>query len=56
MHKARMKQLSNMHIGDRARSMPIINVALDDHRAKFQPIMIKCEGTIVDQPISVLFD
>ena len=43
-------------VGDVARSMPRINVALDDHQAEYQPTMIECEGMIVDQLVSVLFD
>ncbi len=43
-------------VGDVERTMPRINVALDDHQAEYQPTMIECEGMVVDQPICVLFD
>jgi len=43
-------------VGDVARSMPKINVALDDHQEDFQPAMIKCEGMIAKQPVFILFD
>lgn len=39
-----------------ARRMPRINVAFDDHQAEYQPTMIECEGMIVDQLASILFD
>lgn len=43
-------------VGEVPRSMPRINVALDDHQVEYQPTMIECEGMISKQPISVLFD
>lgn len=43
-------------VGEMARSMPRINVALDDHQAEYQPTMIECEGTITKQSVPVLFD
>lgn len=43
-------------VGEVARSMPRINVALDDHQAYFLPTMIECEGTIVKHHVSILFD
>ena len=59
-HKAQTEQLSNMQVvsmvGDIARSTPKISATLDDHQAEYQPIMIECEGMIVDQPIFILFD
>jgi len=36
--------------------MPIIDVALDDDQAEYQPTMIECEGMIVNQHVSILFD
>jgi len=35
-------------VGEVVRSMPIINVAFDDHQAKYQPTMIECEGMIAN--------
>eukprot|EP00253_Pinus_taeda_P010510 PITA_10510 len=60
LRKARTEQFLNMQeasiVGDIARSMPRINVALDNHQAEYQPTMTECEGMIVDQPVSILFD
>ena len=39
-----------------AGSMPIINAALDDHQAKYQPTMIECDGMIAKQAVSILFN
>jgi len=43
-------------VGEVTRSMPRINVALDDHQAEYWPTMIECEGMITNQPIYILFD
>lgn len=42
-------------VGDIARSMPKIKVALDDHQVEYRPTMIECEGMISDQHVYVLF-
>lgn len=55
-----MEQLSNMQEasidGDKAQSMPKINVALHHHQVEEQPTMIECEGMIVDKLVSILID
>eukprot|EP00253_Pinus_taeda_P029843 PITA_29843 len=43
-------------VGDVEHTMPRINVSLDDHQAEYQPTMIKCEGMVVDQLVSLLFN
>jgi len=43
-------------VGEVARNIPKINVALDNHQAEYHPTMIKCEGMIAKQPVLVLFD
>lgn len=43
-------------LGEVVRSMPKINVALNDHQAEYQPTMIECKGMIANQLVSVLFD
>lgn len=43
-------------MGDVARSLPIINAALEDHQVEFQPTMISFEGKILDQVVSILID
>jgi len=43
-------------MGKVARSIPKINVSLEDHQTEFQPTMVEFEGTVFDQTISILID
>jgi len=43
-------------MGEVARSIPKINVALEDHQAEFQPTMVEFEGKFFDHTISMLID
>lgn len=43
-------------VGDVARIIQNINVALDDHQVKYQSAMVEFEGKIVDHSISILID
>ena len=43
-------------MGEVARSIPNINVALEDHQGEFQPTMVEFEGTIFYQTCSILID
>eukprot|EP00253_Pinus_taeda_P002728 PITA_02728 len=54
------EQLSQIHevstVGEVGRSIPRINVALDDRQAEYQPTMVEFEGKISDLTIAVLID
>jgi len=39
-----------------AKSIPKINVALEEHQVEYQPTMVEFEGKIFDQAIFVLID
>eukprot|EP00253_Pinus_taeda_P019525 PITA_19525 len=58
-HKA-VDQISQIHeastVGDVARSVPRINVALEDRQAEYQPTMVEFEGKISNLSIAVLID
>lgn len=43
-------------VGEIERSLPKINVALEDHQAEFQPTMIEFEGKLFGQTVSILID
>eukprot|EP00253_Pinus_taeda_P008592 PITA_08592 len=53
-------QISQIHeastVGDVARSVPRINVALEDRQAEYQPSMVEFEGKISNLSIAVLID
>eukprot|EP00253_Pinus_taeda_P017986 PITA_17986 len=55
-----MEQLSQIHeasiVGEVGRSVPRINVALEDRQAEYQPTMVEFEGNISDLTVSVLID
>eukprot|EP00253_Pinus_taeda_P012189 PITA_12189 len=54
------EQLSQIHeastVGEVGRSVPIINAALEDRQAEYQPTMVEFEGKISNLAISVLID
>eukprot|EP00253_Pinus_taeda_P026609 PITA_26609 len=54
------EQLSQIHeasiVGEVGRSVPRINVALEDRQAEYQPTMVEFEGKIPNLTISVLID
>eukprot|EP00253_Pinus_taeda_P019990 PITA_19990 len=54
------EQLSQIHkastVGKVGRSIPRINVALEDRQAEYQPTMVEFEGKISNLTISVLID
>eukprot|EP00253_Pinus_taeda_P004982 PITA_04982 len=54
------EQLSQIHeastIGEVRRSVPRINVALDDRQAEYQPTMVEFEGKISNLAITILID
>ena len=57
------KTVSNIHtiqeemtVGDLARTMPKINVALENRQANYQTSMVEVEGNINQIPISILID
>eukprot|EP00253_Pinus_taeda_P012349 PITA_12349 len=54
------EQLSQVHeastVGEVGRSIPRINVALEDRQAEYQPTMVEFEGKISNLNISVLID
>lgn len=37
-------------------SLPIINVALEDHQEDYWPTMIELEGELFNQTVSILID
>jgi len=43
-------------VGDVGRSLPRINVSLEDCQAEYQPTMVEFEGKIVDLTVTVLID
>ena len=43
-------------VGEVERSMTRINAALEDRQEYYQPIMIKLEGKLINQPVSILVD
>ena len=45
-----------MNVGDLARIMPRINVALENWQADYQTSMVEVEGKINQIPISILID
>ena len=45
-----------MTVGDLARTMPRINVALENRQADYQNSMMEVEGKINQIPISILID
>eukprot|EP00253_Pinus_taeda_P017026 PITA_17026 len=53
-------QLSQIHeastVGEVGRSIPIINAALEDRQAEYQPTMVEFEGKISNLTIFVLID
>ena len=53
-HVTQLQEASR--VGEVARSIPKINVTLEDHQAKYQPTMIEFEGKIFDQTISILIN
>eukprot|EP00253_Pinus_taeda_P027708 PITA_27708 len=59
-HQKSSDQVSQVYeastVGDVARSLPRINVALEDRQADYQPTMIEFEGKIFDRTVSVLVD
>eukprot|EP00253_Pinus_taeda_P008127 PITA_08127 len=42
--------------GNRGRSLPKINVALEDRQAEYQPTMVEFEGKLLDLAVTVLID
>eukprot|EP00253_Pinus_taeda_P029720 PITA_29720 len=54
------EQLSQIHeaptVGEVGCSIPIINAALDDRQAEYQPTMVEFEGNISNLTITVLID
>jgi len=59
-HYNREEQIANIQetsfVGDMARSIPKINVALDDHQVEYQPTMIEFEGKMHNHDVSILID
>lgn len=59
-HRKGTKQVSQIHegstISDMARSIPKINVGLEDHHAEYQRTMVEFEAKILDHTVSVLID
>ena len=60
---SRKKTISNIHIvqeemtvGDLARGMPRINVALENSQDDYQTSMVEVEGKLNQTPISILID
>ena len=45
-----------MIVGDLARAMPKINVALENRQANYQNSMVEVEGKLNQIPISILID
>ena len=45
-----------MTIGELARSMPRINVALENRQAKYQTFMVEVEGMINQTLVTILID
>ena len=45
-----------MIVGDQTRTMPRINVALENQQADYQTSMVEVEGKINQIPISILID
>ena len=45
-----------MIVGDLARTMPIINAALENRQVEYQTSMVEVEGTINQTPIAILID
>ena len=45
-----------MTVEDLARTMPRINVALENRQADYQTSMLKVEGKINQKPIAILID
>ena len=45
-----------MTVGDLARTMPKINVALENRQADYQTSMVEVKGKINQTPISILID
>ena len=43
-------------MGDVARNIPCINVALEDRQADYQPTMIELKGTLLTKHVSILVD
>lgn len=43
-------------MGDVARSIPKINVALEYHQADYQPTMVEFEGKSFNHTVSILID
>eukprot|EP00253_Pinus_taeda_P016981 PITA_16981 len=54
------EQLSQIHeastVGEIGRSIPRINVALEDRQVEYQPTMVEFEGNISNLTVSVLID
>ena len=59
-HYTRTKPVNNVQeaqtVREVSRSMPIINVVLEDRQAEYQPTMVELEGKITNQPASILVD
>ena len=45
-----------MTVGDLARTMPRINVALENRQEEYQNSMVEIEGMINQTPIAILID
>ena len=45
-----------MTVGELARSMPRINVALENRQADYQTSMVEVEGMINQTPVTILID
>ena len=45
-----------MTVGDLARTMPRINVALENRQADYQTSMVEVEGKLDQTPISILIN
>ena len=45
-----------MTIGELARSMPIIKVALENRQDEYQTSMVEVEGMIKQIPVTILID